>query len=81
MPLKKFDQEVIGAIKAFLGLSWSYSDIIKHYKRQNITISRAYISKINNQKENIESNCENKPRGPISKVTKRRLNWLRKQVL
>jgi len=82
---KKFSAETIGAIKELLKLKWSFRTIIKHFKKQNVSISIGYLSKIKNRKENSldednkPSKTKKKP-GPQSLITKPKLARLKKMV-
>ena len=48
----KISPEVRHKIQAFLELGWSYSVIINYPEKQNISISKGMISKINNKNGN-----------------------------
>ncbi|GBM21234.1 hypothetical protein AVEN_265829-1 [Araneus ventricosus] len=50
MPLKKFDQMLIGQVQALLELRWIHGIIQIHFKKKGIAISLSLISRIKNSK-------------------------------
>ncbi|GBN05985.1 hypothetical protein AVEN_248248-1 [Araneus ventricosus] len=48
MPLKKFDQMLIGQVQALLELRWSHGIIQTYFKEKGIAISLSHISCIRN---------------------------------
>lgn len=81
MPLLKFSEKQKGEFKSFLGLNWSFSEIIKHFKARKVYVSKAYLSKLKNKKENSENTCPNSNRGRKPKLSKSQLKWLTNETL
>ena len=52
MPLRKFTPETTGRIKQFLDLGWSHSRINRKLKPMGLSISKAHLSRIRNNKPN-----------------------------
>ena len=73
--------EVKSAIREFLRLRWSFSQIIKHFKQSNINISKELISKIKNNQENDSSIANHgNYRGRKPKLNKDQMSKLKKMV-
>ena len=73
--------EVKGAIREFLKLRWSFSQIIKHFKQSNVNISKGLISKIKNNQENDSSIANHgNHRGRKPKLNKDQMSKLKKMV-
>ncbi|GBM70171.1 hypothetical protein AVEN_11757-1 [Araneus ventricosus] len=81
MPLKKFDQMLIGQVQGVLQLRWSQRIIQTHSKKKGIAISLSHISRIKNSKLGSTKN-ESKPikNGRQSKLKKSDLQRLEKMA-
>lgn len=77
MPGYKFSAEEIGEIKCLLELQWSHSLIINHFKSKGKSLSKGYLSKIRNAKENSSvTPKKKKPKGPTPILSTRQLNTI-----
>ncbi|GBO36040.1 hypothetical protein AVEN_264702-1 [Araneus ventricosus] len=81
MPLKKFDQMLIGQVQAHLVLRWSHRIMQTHFKKKSIAISLSYISRIKNSELGSTKN-DSKPikSGRQSKLKKSDLQRLEKMA-
>lgn len=77
---RKFTKEQVAQFKAFLNLKWSFSEIIKYFEQQKVYVSKGYLSKIKNPKENLENQSPNSSRGRKPKITKKQLKWLNRET-
>ncbi|GBM65708.1 hypothetical protein AVEN_151271-1 [Araneus ventricosus] len=71
MPLKKFDQMLIGQVQGVLEFRWSHRIIHTHFKKKGIAISLSHINRIKNSKFGSTKN-DSKPikNGRQSKLKK-----------
>ncbi|GBN96415.1 hypothetical protein AVEN_10919-1 [Araneus ventricosus] len=81
MPLKKFDQMLIGQVQALLEFRWSHRIIQTDFKKKGIAISLNHISRIKNSKLGSTKN-DSKPikNGRQSKLKKSDLQRLEKMA-
>ncbi|GBM34929.1 hypothetical protein AVEN_41472-1 [Araneus ventricosus] len=81
MPLKKFDEMLIGQVQALLELRWCHRIIQTHLKRKGIAISLSHISRIKNSKLGSKKN-NSKPiqNGRQSKLKKSDFQRLEKMA-
>ncbi|GBL87211.1 hypothetical protein AVEN_125415-1 [Araneus ventricosus] len=81
MPLKKFDQMLIGQVQSLLELRWSHRIMQTHFKKKGIAISLSHIKRIKNSKLGSTKN-DSKPikNGRQSKLKKSDLQRLKKMA-
>ncbi|GBM66296.1 hypothetical protein AVEN_220061-1 [Araneus ventricosus] len=81
MPLKKFDQMLIGQVQARLELRWSHGIIQTHFKKKGIAISLSHVTRIKNSKLGSTKN-DSKPikNGRRSKLKASHLQRLEKMT-
>jgi hypothetical protein len=80
MLFKKINPELIGAIREFLDLKWSYSVIIKHFSKKGI-VRPGLISKIKKNSENNQNSANIIDRtGRKCSLNNSQLNQLKKMV-
>ncbi|GBL91681.1 hypothetical protein AVEN_71332-1 [Araneus ventricosus] len=81
MPLKKFDQMLIGQVQALLELRWSHGIIQTHFKKKGIAISLSHISRIKNSKlGSTKNDSKSIKNGRQSKLKKSDLQRLEKMA-
>jgi hypothetical protein len=81
MPIIKFSPEVIGQFQSKIEKKWSYSIIISYFKKKNILVSKAYLSKISkNMKNPVKKSKKKKICGRKCALKPVQINKLEKLV-